>query len=273
MYSLSLRDLTTMQTHLQHYDIVLKLIHGLAPTPIRHVTTVTQDNEYNCGICVLMTAIIYFYHPTPTIFSWHTLNYSGLANYMRSVIISILATGQPPRLSAHHTPQSPIPHPEPTHTHEEYDPVSLSSKGSVHLSASQPSSTVRFTKVAIWNIDRQASYDGPIKACVHDDLDFLYCTEPAEHMTPGTQVTASLISTADKAGYILYVTTHCHTYIRQATLHTRLISQYSSYNGRLYIFVFQGSNMHHTAILCLYEFQRGHRDHSFATAENAIDTA
>ena len=92
-------------------------------------------------------------------------------------------------------------------------------------------------------------------------------------MTPGTRDTVTLINTADKAGYVLYVTTHCHTYIRQATLHTRLISQRSSYNGRLYTFVFQGTNMHHTAILCLYAFQRGHRDYSIATTENATDTA
>ena len=140
-------------------------------------------------------------------------------------------------------------------------------------SASPPSSTIRLTKVATWNIDRQASYDGPIKACVHGDLNFLHCTEPTEHMMPGTRDTATLINTADKAGYVLYVTTHYHTYIRQATLHTRLISQRSSYNGRMYTFVFQGTNMHQTAILYLYAFQRGHRDHSIATAENTTYTA
>ena len=130
-----------------------------------------------------------------------------------------------------------------------------------------------FTKVTTWNIDRQAIYDGPIKACVHGDLDFLHCTEPTVNMTPGARATATLINTADKAKYVLYVTTHCHTYIPQATLYTRLVSQRFSYNGRLYTFVFQGSNIHHTAILCLYAFQHGHRDHSIATAENAIGTA
>ena len=159
------------------------------------------------------------------------------------------------------------------HTHDARDPHSLSSRVAINQTASPPPSTIHFTKVTTWNIDRQASYDGPIKACVHGDLDFLHCTEPVEHMTPGTRATATLINTANKTGYVLYITTHCHTYIRQATLHTRLISLRSSYNGRLYTFVFQGSNMHHTAILCLYAFQRGHRDHSTATAENETNTA
>ena len=139
-------------------------------------------------------------------------------------------------------------------------------------SASPLSRNLHFTKVAIWNIDRQSSYDGPVKVCVHSDLDFLHCTEPVEHMTPGTRATATLINTADKTDYVLYVTTHSHTYIRQATLRTRLVSQHSSYNGRLYTFVFQETSMHHTAIIYLYVFQRGHRDHSITTADNASGT-
>ena len=192
---------------------------------------------------------------------------------MRRVIISTLATGQPPRLSAQRTPHIPITYSGPAYNHEELKPISLSPTAAVQSSASPPSITMRFTKVATWNIDRQASYDGPIKACVHGDLNFLNCAEPAEYMTPGTRTTANLINTADKAGYVLYVTTHCHTYIRQATLHTRLVSQRSSYNVRLYTFVLQGINIHHTAILCLYAFQRGHRDHSIAIAENTTYTA
>ena len=77
-----LLDLTTTQAHVKHYDTVLQLTHGLAPIPIRHVLAVTQDDEYNYGIYVLMTAIIYFYHPTPTTFPWHTLNYPGSVDYM-----------------------------------------------------------------------------------------------------------------------------------------------------------------------------------------------
>ena len=68
-------DLTTTQAHLKHYATVLQLTHGLASIPIRHVPAVTQDDENNCGIYVLMTSIIYFYHPTPTTFLCHTLNY------------------------------------------------------------------------------------------------------------------------------------------------------------------------------------------------------
>ena len=141
-------DLTTTQSHLHHYDTVLQLTHGIAPTSIRHVTVITQDDAYNCGICVLMTAIIYFYHSTPTTFPWYTLNYSGSADYMRSVIISILATDQPPRLSSPLTPHSPIPHLEPAHPHDALESNSLSSTAAITPSASSPSSTTQFTKVA-----------------------------------------------------------------------------------------------------------------------------
>ena len=77
-------------------------------------------------------------------------------------------------------------------------------------------------------------------------------------MTPGTCATATLINTADKAGYTLFVTHHSHIYIRQATLHTRLISQRHIYNGRLHTFIFLGDDMHHTAIMCVYAFQRNY---------------
>ena len=266
-------DLTTTKLHLQHYDTVLQLTHGIAPNPIRHVTAVTHDDEYNCGVCVLMTTIIYFYHPTPTTFLWHTLNYSGSADHMRSVIISILAMEQPPRLYSPPTPHSPSPHLEPAHPHDATASNTPSPTAALTSSTSSLFSTIQYTKVATWNIDRQASYDGPIKACVHGDLNFLHSTKPAEHMTPGTRATSTLINTADKAGYVLYVTKHCHIYIRQATLHTRLLSQRSSYNGRLHTFVFQGSTMHPTTILFLYTFQRGHRDHSIATNRKEPDTA
>ena len=74
-------------------------------------------------------------------------------------------------------------------------------------------------------------------------------------MTPGTRATATLTNDADKAGYALYVTKHSHTYIRQATIHTRLLSQRFIYDGRLHTFLFKGDDSHHTAILCVYAFQ------------------
>ena len=113
----------------------------------------------------------------------------------------------------------------------------------------------QFTNIATWNIDKQATYDGPIAACLYGDLDLLHCTEPATHMTPGSRATATLTNAADKDGYALYVTTHSHTHIRQATIHTRLLSQRFIYNGRLYTFLFKGEDSHHTAILCVYAFQ------------------
>lgn len=86
------------------------------------------------------------------------------------------------------------------------------------------------TKFDTWNIDRQAIYDSPINTCVHENIDILHCTEPTEYMTPGTRETSTLINTADKAGYAVYVTTRSHTCIRQATIYTRIFSQRSAYN-------------------------------------------
>ena len=90
-------------------------------------------------------------------------------------------------------------------------------------------------------------------------------------MTPGTRATATLTNAADKAGYALYVTNHSHTYIRQSTIHTRLLSQHLIYNGRLHTSLFKGDDSYHTAIFCVYAFQRAHKDHMttpMATATN-----
>ena len=127
----------------------------------------------------------------------------------------------------------------------------------------------QFTKIATWNIDKQATYDDPITACLYGDLDLFHCTEPATHMTPWTRATATLTNAADKACYALYVTTHSHTYIRQATIHTRLFSERFIYNGRMYTFLFKGEYSHQTAILCVYAFQRAHKDHTTSSTFTA----
>ena len=137
---------------------------------------------------------------------------------MRLVVLSVLATGRPPHLQdiipprppstlshTHTTPQSmppATPHTAPPTVHNSSHPP-------VHIP--QSNTMPQFTKIATWNIDRQATYAGPITACLHGDLDLLHCTEPATHMTPGTRTTATLTNDADKAGYALYVTKHSHT--------------------------------------------------------------
>ena len=88
-------------------------------------------------------------------------------------------------------------------------------------------------------------------------------------MTPGTRATTTLTNAADKADYALYVTTHSHTYIRQATIHTRLLSQRFIYNDRLHTFLFKGEDSHHTTILCVYAFQRAHKDHTTSSTATA----
>lgn len=89
-------------------------------------------------------------------------------------------------------------------------------------------------------------------------------------MTPETQATATLINAADKDGYSLYVTGYSHTYIRQATIHTRLVSQHLIYNGRLFIFLFKGDDLFHTAVLCIYAYQRAHKSHDPTTKTHTI---
>ena len=59
-------DLISTQAQLRHYDTTMHLSHGFTSPPIRHVPAVMQRDEYNCGICMLITAIIYLYHPHPT---------------------------------------------------------------------------------------------------------------------------------------------------------------------------------------------------------------
>ena len=80
-------------------------------------------------------------------------------------------------------------------------------------------------------------------------------------MTTGTRTTTTLIIAAEKTGYVLYVTNHSNTYIQQAPIHTRILIQRSSYNGRLQTFLFEGDDKHHTSVLYLYAFQRGHEVH------------
>ena len=68
-----------------------------------------------------------------------------------------------------------------------------------------------------------------------------------------------------KAGYTVYITPHSHTYLRQNTLLTRLVTQRFSHADRLHVFIFNGDNDDHTAVIGLYAFQRGHKTHSRST--------
>ena len=129
------------------------------------------------------------------------------------------------------------------------------------------------TKIVTWNIDKQATYDVPIKACIHVNIVILHCTEPATHMTLGTLAISTLINTTDKAGYYLYVTDHSHKYLRQATIYTRLVSQLSIYNRRLYTFIFKGDDMRHTAVLCIYIYQRARQTHDQTTTTQTAHLA
>ena len=91
-------------------------------------------------------------------------------------------------------------------------------------------------------------------------------------MTPRTRATATLTNAADKAGYALYVTNHSHTYIRQATIHTRLLSQRFIFNGHLHTFLFKGEDSYHTTILCIYAFQRAHKDYTTRSKATSAKT-
>ena len=171
------------------------------------------------------------------------MNYPTASSHMRRDIISILATGRPPRLNVILPPRPPTTLPPrgliadkttPTTSHRP-DTLPMIGHVSSHMS-------LMLTKLATWNIDKQATYDVPIKVCLHGNIDILHCTEPVKHMIPETRATATLINEADKAGYTIYVTDHSHTYIRQASIHIRFVSQRSICNGRLYTFLFQGDD-------------------------------
>lgn len=209
-------DFTDTVTHLTYHDRLLKLTNGFTTVPIRHIPAVIQDDKFNCGIFMLTTAIIYLYHPHPMHFPWHTMNQPYASLHMRQVIISILASGKPPILVDILPPRSPDSHsnpPEPNTRVTHKTPHNLQPPiVTIPTLDPQTDTTVipHFTKIAAWNIDRQASYDGPISACIHGDLDHLHCPEPTTHMTPGTRATSTLITTADKAGYTLFVTHHSH---------------------------------------------------------------
>ena len=91
-------DITATEQHLRHYDSVLNLSPGLTSSPIHNVSAVKQDDTYNCGVCVLTTAIVYHYHPDPCNFPWQSLNCPSAALHMRKVISAIIQTGKAPIL-------------------------------------------------------------------------------------------------------------------------------------------------------------------------------
>ena len=72
---------------------------------------------------------------------------------------------------------------------------------------------------------------------------------------------STLIRTANKTGYAVYITPLSHTCIRQTIFLTRLLAQRSSHACRLHVFIFKGDNGDHTAVIGMYAFQRGHKTH------------
>lgn len=87
-------------------------------------------------------------------------------------------------------------------------------------------SQVHLVKNSTWNINYQASYDGSVQLYIQGNIDFLYYTELAAFIPiPNSYISATIISTANKTGDTLSIARHNHTYIRQVTIHTRLVSQ------------------------------------------------
>lgn len=73
----------------------------------------------------------------------------------------------------------------------------------------------RLTKISTWNIDHQVSYDGLVHAYIQGNIDQLNCIEPATFMfMTSARTSITLISTADRAGYAIYMPQYRHTYIR-----------------------------------------------------------
>ena len=243
------KDITATEQHLRHYDSVLNLSPGFTSSPIHHVSAVKQEDAYNCGVCVLTTVIVYLYHPDPCNFPWQSRNYPFAVLHMRKIIIAIIQTGQAPNLT-HDTiipltslppvPTSRIPCYPPTPTIERTTVASATHRNILfknnpathprqppstdnpsHHQASVPNHQLRhivLTKIATWNLNRQAAYDGPISVCLHGHIGILHCTEPAVYMSiPGSPSSFSLTRTTDKAGYSVYIIPHNHTYVRQNT--------------------------------------------------------
>ena len=111
----------------------------------------------------------------------------------------------------------------------------------------------------------------PTKVCLHADIDLLHITEPPAFMAiPDTPAAATITHTADDAGYSVYLNAHSHIYIHQTTLLPRLVSQRSSHGCRLHSFLFHGADDGHTAVIALYAFQRGHKQHTTSTHKPSI---
>ena len=85
--------------------------------------------------------------------------------------------------------------------------------------------------------------------------------------------TATLVNAVDKAGYSLYVSDHNYIYIRQATIHTRLVGQCLIYNEHLHTFLFKGDDLLHTAVLDIYTYQRAHKAHNHTATTHATPRA
>ena len=141
-------DFTDTITNLTYYDKLLKLQNGFTTVPTRPLPAVIQDNDFNYGICMLTTAVIYLYHPHPIHFPWYTLNYPHVLLHMHLVIISILATGKPPILVDILPPRSLSPHsPLPAHntcvTQDTAHQPSILSSLSIHPLTRHPYPTLR----------------------------------------------------------------------------------------------------------------------------------
>ena len=286
-------DITAAEQYMRHYNKILKLSPGFTSSPIHHVSAVKQNDAYNCGVYVLTTAIVYLYHPDPCAVPWHSLNYPPAALHMRNIIIAILQTGHasvlthapikplPPLTYAHNSripaclhdthDQPPAPAPEP-HQHP-YSTTKLDTHArkmptggaspyhTVPVQCTQPDNLF-LKKIATWNLNRQSLYDESISTCMHGHIYLLHCTEPAAFLSiKGSPASSTLICTTDKSGCAVYITQHSHTYIRQTTFLTRLITQRSSHADRLHVFTFKGDNGDHTTVIGLYTFQRGHKTH------------
>ena len=216
---------------------------------------------------------------------------------MRNIIITIIQTGQAPVLT--HVPINPLTPLTPVHTsctplcpHAPNDkripPAPKPHRNAIsnieptknarqtpyegtspHHTASaqcQQLHHLSLTKKSTLNLNRQSLYDGPISVCLHGHIDILHCIESAAYLSIlGSPVSFLLTRTTDKAGYAVYITPHSHAYIRQNTLLTMLITQRSSHAGCLHVFIFNGENGDHTAVIGICAFQRGHKTHSTST--------
>ena len=102
----TLFDLTSIDTRLTLFDPNNLPATPLRPAPIVSQQTIIHQDTYNCGVAIILMAIIYLYHPPPNTFPWHTLHQPSLLDSLRPIILATITTNSPPDITFPNPPDN-----------------------------------------------------------------------------------------------------------------------------------------------------------------------